>query len=113
MKQMYMVSNSTVATALNKANWIVLPAFTDEHNVKLNSACGVWQYLAQLWELKCNKSQTDSLHIVDTINQCMKELDPLALKAILETYNNDHILQLIGNTPTVNKKSDDPTIIHE
>ena len=41
----------------------------------------------------------------------MKELDPLALKAILETYNNDHILQLIGNAPTVNKKSDDPTII--
>lgn len=41
----------------------------------------------------------------------MKELDPLALKAILETYNNDHILQLIGNAPSLSKKSDDPTII--
>ncbi len=110
---MYMVSNSSVSTALNKANWIVLPTFTDEHNVKLNSSCGVWQYLAQLWELKCNKQQTDNLHIVDTVNQCMKELDPMAVRAILETYNNESILQLIGNTPNQTKKTEDPAIVHE
>jgi hypothetical protein len=95
---------------------MILPTFTDEHNIKLNSACGIWQYLAHLWEIKQNRNVNNEAQksIVDSINECIKDLDPICIKSIIESYNNEHIIELIGdNQIDSNKKSDDRTIIHE
>lgn len=73
--------------------------------MKLNSVSGLWQYLALLWEYKLNKSEfllsensatQGEGTLLESINDCMKEMDCHIVKAIADEYNNENILQIIS-----------------
>lgn len=42
LKQQYVFRIVLIDTVLEKGNMCLIPTFTDEHNIKLNSAVGIW-----------------------------------------------------------------------
>lgn len=107
MKQSHLFINKYVEAALIRGNLRLLPTFTDEHNLKLNAACGVWQYLSQIWETNIQKGDLvgDQVPLLDNIVQCFKDMDNQCVKLIADAYNNNQILELLGNKKEVAQKS--------
>ena len=105
MKQSHLFINKYVEAALIRGNLRLLPTFTDEHNLKLNAACGVWQYLSQIWETNIQKGDLvgDQMPLLDNIVQCFKDMDNQCVKLIADAYNNNQILELLGNKKEAQK----------
>lgn len=82
---------------------IILP--TESMNQKLNSARGVWPYLAHIWESQASdefhhktvdETSKAIIQLKDRVIQCIVDMNNHNLKGISSCFNNDAILRCLG-----------------
>jgi len=82
---------------------IILP--NEPMNQKLNSARGIWPYLAHIWESQpsdefhhraIDETTKQVIQLKDRIIQCIIDMNNHNLKGIAACFNNDAILRCLG-----------------
>ncbi|CDW84748.1 UNKNOWN [Stylonychia lemnae] len=99
---------------LIRGRYRILPIIDEEMNKRLNNVTGVWQYLANIWELKQAKKNEGFrlMQLQEKIVDCLGDMSNKVVKAIASTFNNEEIISYIDGEKK-NKKSIESKVLIE
>ena len=95
----------TINEMLKKIGYRGIILANENMNQKLNSARGIWPYLAHIWESQpsdefhhkaIDETTKQVIQLKDRIIQCIIDMNNHNLKGIASCFNNDSILKCLG-----------------